>query len=212
MLMKGDKFNSLTVDSLISDSPNMKKRIYKCICDCGNEVITNEHSLIHNFKTSCGCSKSKKYKEAAYNDLVNKEIGKLTVLGLDEEKEGYKIHMKCRCNICGKIISVSASVLRNNTNPNLMCKDCYNEHGELHSQFKDITHNRYGRFVVDSYAYSSCGTTYWNCTCDCGKKEIVSKDFLTYKSDYPRCSNCMTHHKEYFFTPKKIPFTFIKKE
>jgi hypothetical protein len=155
VLKKGDKFNSLTVDSLVSDNTNMKKRLYKCICDCGNEVVVNEHSLVHHFKTSCGCAKSIKFRKAAYDDLIDKDFGKLTVVGIEDKRDDNRIYMKCRCNLCGKIISKSVYTLRNNTNPNLMCSDCYRTHTQLRADFKDITNNRYGKLVVDSFAYSS---------------------------------------------------------
>lgn len=48
----------------------------------------------------------------------------------------------------------------------------------------DISGNIYGRLKVDSFAEmrrSACGHTssYWNCTCECGNKIVVSRSYLT---------------------------------
>ena len=42
----------------------------------------------------------------------------------------------------------------------------------------DITGQRFGRLVVDSFAYTKNYKAYWNCTCDCGNKCIKMGKYL----------------------------------
>jgi hypothetical protein len=47
------RFGRLTVLK-VSEHKNAK-RMWKCICDCGNTTETNTYSLTHGVCRSCGC-------------------------------------------------------------------------------------------------------------------------------------------------------------
>ena len=51
------KIGKLKVKELAYKKDN--KKYWKCICSCGNEIITNTHNLISGNTTSCGCSRKK---------------------------------------------------------------------------------------------------------------------------------------------------------
>lgn len=56
----GKKFGRLTVlyetDPIYrTDKPNWKRRVYRCICDCGNEINVLRDSLVSQNTKSCGC-------------------------------------------------------------------------------------------------------------------------------------------------------------
>ena len=51
----GQKFGKLTVVELLEESNKFKRRLYRCKCDCGKEVILPSQSLISNHTMSCGC-------------------------------------------------------------------------------------------------------------------------------------------------------------
>lgn len=53
----GDIFHRLTVIEF-SGYNNRRVRLWKCICSCGNEVISNEADLKRNHSKSCGCLSS----------------------------------------------------------------------------------------------------------------------------------------------------------
>ena len=73
----GDKFDKLTIiDDLgcfVKEGTKYRKHYVKCICECGNECITETYSLTHGKIKSCGClqklhleSGRKKHKENEY--------------------------------------------------------------------------------------------------------------------------------------------------
>lgn len=51
----GQRFGKLTAVELLEESNKFKRRLYKCKCDCGNEVILPSQSLISHHTMSCGC-------------------------------------------------------------------------------------------------------------------------------------------------------------
>lgn len=50
----GMKFGRLTVIEFVGYN-DTKDRHYKCVCECGTEVVTRRKSLINGGKKSCGC-------------------------------------------------------------------------------------------------------------------------------------------------------------
>jgi len=51
----GMKFGKLTVEELLTDSNKFKRRMYRCVCDCGNTIILPSSSLTTYHTLSCGC-------------------------------------------------------------------------------------------------------------------------------------------------------------
>lgn len=51
----GQRFGKLTVLELLPDSNKFNRRMYKCKCDCGNEIILPSSSLTTGHTSSCGC-------------------------------------------------------------------------------------------------------------------------------------------------------------
>ena len=51
----GQKFGKLTVLELLPESNKFNRRMYKCKCDCGNEIIIPSSSLTTGHTSSCGC-------------------------------------------------------------------------------------------------------------------------------------------------------------
>ena len=66
--LKGKRFNRLFV---IDEIPERKGRsvMWKCLCDCGNEVIVRSASLTRGLTQSCGCLFREKAKERSYKNL-----------------------------------------------------------------------------------------------------------------------------------------------
>lgn len=63
--LTGEKFNRLTVIEKAGKDKH-GKILWKCKCDCGNEVITHGRSLLNGHCKSCGCMKS----------ICKREVGK----------------------------------------------------------------------------------------------------------------------------------------
>ena len=51
------RFGSLTVKSFVGIVGNNPHNHWKCICDCGNETISNGGNLRNGVSTSCGCKR-----------------------------------------------------------------------------------------------------------------------------------------------------------
>ena len=52
--LTGQKFGRLTVIERAENDKNGRAR-WKCICDCGNEIIVASYNLIKTITRSCGC-------------------------------------------------------------------------------------------------------------------------------------------------------------
>lgn len=50
----GNKYGKLTVMEVVGID-KYRAVLYKCICDCGNEIVCSKRSLVSNNTTSCGC-------------------------------------------------------------------------------------------------------------------------------------------------------------
>ena len=51
----GQKFGKLTAIELLEESNDFNRRLYRCKCDCGNEVVIPSSSLTTGHTNSCGC-------------------------------------------------------------------------------------------------------------------------------------------------------------
>ena len=115
--ISGMKFSKLTVIERVENSKDGKSA-WKCICDCGKEVISTAGNLKRGKVTSCGGSRIK--------DLTNKRFGRLVVLEKSDKPKDVKTHSQywlCRCD-CGNEKSISShSLISGNT---LSC-GCYNQ-------------------------------------------------------------------------------------
>lgn len=66
----GNKYGKLTAVELLDDSNKFNRRVYKCICDCGNVVTVPSSSLTTMHTLSCGCLTS------YYNMLIRNVLEK----------------------------------------------------------------------------------------------------------------------------------------
>lgn len=220
----GQRFSKLVVQEIIYDSRNLKTKICRCKCDCGNTVDTPAYSLLRGYRTSCGCLQKERNKEN-YIDLIGKTIGSFTVLGRNKESENTRvIMMDCRCK-CGKIVPIRLFNLTHPRSKNIMCKDCYRKELSKIKPDEDLTGRKFGMLTVTGPVQYSDeirryrNERYWYVTCDCGNKEILSTSQIQTKK-LPRCRLCMKHLADYYGTHKVedhtreilSPFTYIDKK
>lgn len=59
----GQKFNKLTVISEAGTTSPNNQRVWKCLCDCGNEVFVITKNLRSGNTKSCGCLKKETSKQ-----------------------------------------------------------------------------------------------------------------------------------------------------
>lgn len=97
----GERRGKLTIIER-SDQRNHKGRIlYRCKCDCENEILMSSEQFRNIKYPSCGCLKK--------NKLVGKKFGRLTVIKQDAN---YKSRKKwiCECE-CGNVKSIFQDAL-----------------------------------------------------------------------------------------------------
>ena len=115
--LTGQKFGRLKVlyrDKEKEIETNSKTTLWKCKCDCGNEISLPTGSLRGSRTNSCGCL-SKDVRHNKRNDLIGRKFGRLTVLYENKDdvrKENRRgIVWHCRCD-CGNECDVFATYLR----------------------------------------------------------------------------------------------------
>ena len=102
----GHRFGMLTVITAIEpykDKKGKTRRLYICLCDCGQEHVAVECNLINGRTNSCGCLN--------HLNLINKRFGHLTILSRNKTKP-RKLLYNCQCD-CGKELVVSFNDLYN---------------------------------------------------------------------------------------------------
>lgn len=72
--LSSKRYGRLLVVELVEiDESNKRNHIWKTICDCGNEKITNSYCLKYNKTTSCGCYQKERFLQSSIkytNDIA----------------------------------------------------------------------------------------------------------------------------------------------
>lgn len=121
--IEGQKFGYLTAIEPIVLS-NKKKgtgRSYRCICDCGSEVVRLVSNLRCGGKRqSCGCKYSLFYEEE--HDLTGKQFDDLLVSKrLGTHRSSKSVLYLCKC-ICGNLVELTSKALQRRKKKNCGCK------------------------------------------------------------------------------------------
>lgn len=108
------------------------KKRWKCLCDCGNEVIVETHSLTRGRTKSCGCL----YRDTRAMNLKDRtgmRFGRLVVT----EYAGNAF-WKCKCD-CGNEIVVKGAQLDNGHTKSCGCyhRDQVSKAATTHGASKD---------------------------------------------------------------------------
>ena len=103
----GKKFGKLEVIKITEGRSPSGLVIWLCKCDCGNHREVNSSSLSSNVVKDCG-----RYEcTSRFNNLTQKNFGKLTVLRfLDKDEKGKGGIWECLCS-CGNIIETYSEIL-----------------------------------------------------------------------------------------------------
>ena len=178
----GRRFGLLTVDE---DSGQRKSGyvLWRCRCDCGNEILVPTSRLTSGAVTDCGCV-PKKHVSRTAEDLTGRQFGELTVLERAENK-GVRTQWLCRCS-CGKLHCVSALDLKRGRIKSCGCKK-YERFGGI-----DITNRRFDRLVAlyPVKVEHKGSSAMWHCRCDCGN-EIDAPAYGLMNGDIHSCG-CLT--------------------
>lgn len=102
----GKRFGNLQVLEKTQEKTNSGSFIFKCRCDCGNEVDVSRHELISGGTNSCGC---KRLKYSVGDIINNREI--LDINGTKTDKNKKRHYYKCKCLLCGREYEALVSTL-----------------------------------------------------------------------------------------------------
>jgi len=102
--LTGQLFGKLTALEPTQDRDRNGVTVWKCKCDCGNEVLVSAALLKNGYKKSCGCL------HKALTDLTGQQFGELTVIE-SAGRHNSVLYWRCRCS-CGKETVVRHVYLR----------------------------------------------------------------------------------------------------
>ena len=88
--------------------------VWRCQCDCGNEVLTSLPQLRQGYKKSCGCLGNPPLK-----DYTGKRFGQLTVLRYWGKQDGMH-RWECLCD-CGNTTIVGQTLLQSGKTKSCGC-------------------------------------------------------------------------------------------
>lgn len=145
--LAGLRFGLLTAVEPVGKSKHGKV-LWKCICDCGNEIITVASGLVNGNTASCRCSTKKRMAEVGRQnrkDLTGQKFGRLTAIEISGRK-GTKMLWRCLCD-CGQEKFIQSSRLING-----LVKSCGCSHldmvGSGHPNYKRGYYKTPGGYVT----------------------------------------------------------------
>jgi hypothetical protein len=169
------RFDKLLVLEEVEKPNTLKTKghYWRCLCDCGNEIILITAKLVYEIVTSCGCSKK---TQIAYNfeDISGQKFNKLTVIYRVKNNSNGCARWLCKCD-CGNERVVATNNLISGS-----IKSCGCTRREFPStKLKHLINKRFGRLVVVGKAgKDKSGNYLWECLCDCGNKISVTTSNL----------------------------------
>ena len=114
----GQRFGALEVIEFARRN-NSNKLVYRCKCDCGNEIEVIGQHLKNGSTKSCGCYRKQANTNRLTKDETDKIYGHLTVLEYDFNRDN-EAWWKCQCE-CGNVISVRGTDLRSGNTKSCGC-------------------------------------------------------------------------------------------
>lgn len=183
--LTGYRFGKLTVVGLGERRGGYV--MWRCKCDCGNEIETRTASLRNGHTQSCGCLHSDAAIGIGLQDITGQRFGRWTVLyenGRLKEPRGRLITLwRCRCD-CGEERDLRAGTLK--TGSSLSC-GCFK-----YERLSELASHGFGiskaEQVVNTYlqrlgVYYEPQKIYDNLRAKSGYP--LSFDFLVYKDARP---------------------------
>lgn len=105
--LKGNVYGRLTVLGDDGTRTKTSKVLWRCRCDCGNEVHILGSNLKRGATKSCGCLNSEKRRER-FKDLAGTETENFKIIDKAYSKN-QRVWWNCICKHCGRSV-----VLNNN--------------------------------------------------------------------------------------------------
>ncbi len=106
--LEGKRFGRLVV--LNREENDGTQPMWRCLCDCGKEVIVKGNNLRRGYTQSCGCYAKDRSSETNLIDITGNRYGHLTVISR-AENISKEATWNCLCD-CGNTIIVRGCNLR----------------------------------------------------------------------------------------------------
>lgn len=161
--ISGERFGRLVVVGP-SDQRKNGYMVWRCRCDCGNEILVDVRRLRRGTALDCGCSSVR-----GRTDLRGRRFGMLTVLRQTDRSGPAGWYWFCRCD-CGGTVEAPSRQLLSGYRKSCGCLG--------HPPLKDFVGKRFGMLTVTEYAGKRSGMHRWRCRCDCGNETIVGQTLL----------------------------------
>ncbi|MBQ6539782.1 MAG: transcriptional regulator [Oscillospiraceae bacterium] len=176
---------------LTAIEPTDEKRkgsvLWRCLCDCGGEVLLEAYKITSGATKSCGCGR----KGQRAKDLTGMRFGRLTALERLEEKSGSCYLWRCRCDCGNEVSATSNNLLKGNTTS---CGCAKKE--ALKNNAADIKGRRFGMLTaLRPLDKRSGGSVLWDCLCECGNHSEVPLTALV-SGNTKSCGCLKTVHEQ----------------
>lgn len=171
--LTGQRFGHLTVAEK-TDKREHRYRVWRCVCDCGGEILASTKQLQSGTVDNCGCiPKGSARRGSIAEDLTGRRFGYLTVVKRCANRHGRTCWL-CVCDCGGKKEATSRD-LKGGKVKSCGCHTYDRAHNRV-----DLTGRRFGRLVAvqPTDRRDGKGSVYWACVCDCGNQTEVTEDAL----------------------------------
>ncbi len=182
----GQRFGKLTVVEDSGERTGGGSIRWRCVCDCGGEILATRQQLEGGSAASCGCQPKQYASRREVEDLTGRQFGELTVLRRAENDGRGKVRWLCRCS-CGGEVTVRATQLKSGKTRSCGCK----KRGAAYNR-ADLTGQRFGRLTALYHVNrpDRVKGSYWHCRCDCGKElDVYAQSLLRGLSQSCGCWN-----------------------
>lgn len=200
--LTGQKFGKLTAIEA-TDKKIDGRRVWKCLCECGNTHYTTNRSLKRGDCKSCGCLNKAQITALGKDnakDITNKRFGKLIAIEKLNEKFSWSSSCVwlCKCD-CGNEIKVTVSSLNSKNTQSCGCQQ--------HSLGVENIKSRLQEFNI-SYTTEK---TYLDLRSD--KNKLLQFDFyLPEKNTLIEFDGEQHYKRNRYFTNRQIFHDFLKNE
>lgn len=113
--LTGQRFGRLTVLGQSDHRTKSRNALWRCQCDCGNEIETTKARLISGGAASCGCGRKPPLK-----NWVGKRFGRAVVQEYAGKENGHQL-WRCRCD-CGQVFVANQSNLQDGQTVSCGCR------------------------------------------------------------------------------------------
>lgn len=161
--LTGERFGMLTAVSPTDQRKN-GYMVWRCRCDCGNEILVDYRKLRRGTAVDCGCQNT-----VVGVDLTGRRFGKLVALHQTGETSPAGRMWFCQCD-CGGTIEAPRGQLVSGYRRSCGCLG--------HPPRKEYIGLRFGMLTVIGYEGKRSGMHRWRCRCDCGNETVVGQTLL----------------------------------